>query len=495
MEPQYACRNERRREAVLRHASLNGIDYLEVLDQEAPAGSPRQRTLLLRCLKALPAELGAANVHIAGGVRIAPVGVEWARPATEVGELLAEGLINQAEHDFLAALPEPERLLLVRTNVAGDFSAYRLCLVQSPLSDTPHEDFDPLIACVTFSFKADCPGVLDCRVEPTCPPERLAEPQIDYLAKDYTSFRRLLLDRLAQTLPDWQERNAADLGIVLVELLAYAADQLSYYQDAVATEAYLGTARKRVSLRRHARLLDYRVHDGCNARTWVHLRVDGDLAAPGTATPLLAAGTPLLTRVAGQPVRIAPDSTPHTQALAAGPVVFETMHAVQALFVDQNEMRFYTWGAQECCLPKGATRATLHGHIGSLQVGDVLVVEEVLGVATGQPADADPAQRHAVRLTDVRLTADPLGGQFLAEPVDDSVPITEIAWADADALPFPLCLSTLVAGELVGDISVARGNIVLVDHGQTIRAEPLDDEALVATTPRSGQPALQQRLT
>ena len=44
---------------------------------------------------------------------------------------------------------------------------------------------------------------------------------------------------------------------MLVEALAYTADQLSYQQDAVATEAYLGTARRRVSIRRHARLMDY----------------------------------------------------------------------------------------------------------------------------------------------------------------------------------------------------------------------------------------------
>ena len=36
-----------------------------------------------------------------------------------------------------------------------------------------------------------------------------------------------------------------DLGITLVELLAYVGDHLSYYQDAVATEAYLDTARQR----------------------------------------------------------------------------------------------------------------------------------------------------------------------------------------------------------------------------------------------------------
>ena len=70
------------------------------------------------------------------------------------------------------------------------------------------------------------------------------------------------------------ERNAADLGVALVELLAYVGDYLSYHQDAVATEAYLGTARRRVSVRRHARLVDYRMHDGCNARVWVQMHVD-----------------------------------------------------------------------------------------------------------------------------------------------------------------------------------------------------------------------------
>ena len=37
----------------------------------------------------------------------------------------------------------------------------------------------------------------------------------------------------------------------MVELLAFVGDYLSYQQDAIATEAYLGTARRRVSVRRH----------------------------------------------------------------------------------------------------------------------------------------------------------------------------------------------------------------------------------------------------
>ena len=78
---------------------------------------------------------------------------------------------------------------------------------------------------------------------PKLPPEPTRpDPDINYLARDYASFRQLILDRLAQIMPGWQERHAADLGITLVEMLAYAGDRLSYYQDAVATEAYLETA-------------------------------------------------------------------------------------------------------------------------------------------------------------------------------------------------------------------------------------------------------------
>ena len=39
----YACCDEQRRAAVLGNPALNGINYLEVLDEEAPAGSPASR--------------------------------------------------------------------------------------------------------------------------------------------------------------------------------------------------------------------------------------------------------------------------------------------------------------------------------------------------------------------------------------------------------------------------------------------------------------------
>jgi len=46
-------------------------------------------------------------------------------------------------------------------------------------------------------------------------------------------------------------------------------DYLSYQQDAVATEAYIETARSRVSLRRHALLVDY-MFRRMQCRAWIH---------------------------------------------------------------------------------------------------------------------------------------------------------------------------------------------------------------------------------
>ncbi len=154
----------------------------------------------------------------------------------------------------------------------------------NPIYD-PFPDVDRRYGAVDFSFKAGCASDLDCSVGQVCPPTPVTEPEINYLAKDYASFRQLLLDRLAITMPDWQEQHIPDTGIVIVEILAYVADYLSYYQDAVATEAYLGTARQRISVRRHVRLVDYHIHEGCNARTWLFISVSSDLSGTSAIAP------------------------------------------------------------------------------------------------------------------------------------------------------------------------------------------------------------------
>jgi hypothetical protein len=338
-------------------------------------------------------------------------------------------------------------VLTIQVNQRGDFSFYTFKLVNSAMDLSTPAGFDPQLAEIEFSFKAGCPSEFDCKKIKVCPPEKRVEPDIDYLAKDYASFRRLMLDRLRALAPDWRERNAADGHVALVELLAYVGDHLSYYQDAVATESYLGTARKRISLRRHARLLDYFMHEGCNARVWLFLEASGHKSVPKGAAFATKGKISLM------PVRDAA-------------LVFETMHDV-TLRTAHNEISIYTWSDTECCLPKGATRATLKNKPAlSLKTGDLLLFEEVLSPTTGSAADADPHHRHVVRLMEVVAATDPL----------DGTPVLNIAWDEVDALPFPLCVSKIVdenGAPKLAEISVARGNIVLADHGYTVPKENL----------------------
>jgi len=455
----FTCALDRRLKAVAAAGLLNGIEYVEVRDTDEPVQALRQRTLLVRLLDPPPvdpvtSEVTGLAVVVDGGERIPSVGVEWVARA----DALPASLPPAQAAALVADLDEPDHVLVVRTQERGDFSVYRLRLVAGPGSTDAPTGFDPLLVEVGFSFKVECPGGFDCRHGCTCSVPSLTPPTIDYLAKDYPGFRRIMLERMALLAPTWTERNPADVGVTLVEALAYVADELSYRQDAVATEAYLETARSRVSLRRHARLVDYRVHEGCNARAWVRVRV-------GAPVVPLAAGTRLLTRVPGVDPRIGTTAPALEVALAARPEVFETVDDA-VLHDDLDVLRFYTWGEQGCCLPAGTTRATLRGAHPDLRAGDVLVLAEVLSPTTLLEADADPAHRQAVRLVEVRTGMDPSG----AVVPDGSPDVTEIRWHEDDALTFPLCLDVVDGGV---EVARAWGNVVLADHGRTVAPEDL----------------------
>ncbi len=478
------CRDDERRR-LARERGVNGIDYVDV--------SPDQRSLRVFFLLKAPPEVTVANVRIDGGRRIRDIAVSDVR-------------MCRVED------PDLDDCMVVRVDRFGDFSTHTLCLVD-PDEDgepgtSPMTGLDPRHSCAEFSFKVDCPATADCRVEDACPPEHYDEPELSYLAKDYASFRQLILDRLALVMPDWQERHVPDLGIALVELLAYTGDYLSYHQDAVASEAYLDTARLRTSVRRHARLVDYRLHEGCNARVWVCVEADTDVELPGdvsfiTGPSGLDAEDRVLTlreleqRPTGSYEAFAP--------VAAGPVAIWRAH---------NAIKLHTWGDRECCLASGATSATLldtaappplppadppaceedddgggggdqdkAGYGGyeqqpeepqppprslHLRAGDTLIFEEVLGAKTGEPADADPLRRHAVILTDVEEVVDAVTGDL----------VLDVRWGHDDALPFALCISSVgLAPECreLTDVSVARGNVILCDHGRRVRDEVLGD--------------------
>lgn len=441
----YSCCDELRRQAVRSHPTLNGIDFLEVIDHTAPVEAERQRKLELHFVKPLGAlALAASNIRIAGGERISTF------------RLLSVG----------AGSGPSANVLTVEVDQPGDFSTYTLRLVTDALNDAVPLGIDPQLAAIDFSFKVECPSPFDCAPQHQCPDVPEPAPVIDYLAKDYASFRRVMLDRLSALMPQWKERSPADLGVMLVEALAYTADQLSYQQDAVATEAYLGTARRRVSVRRHARLMDYYMSEGCNARTWVQIQVSADVVRVDPADPAIPIGTKFTTLIRGQQIGIADDPQVYEQA----DMLFEAMESVQSLYADLNELRLYSWSDQRCCLLQGAISATLAGHHSQLKPGMILLFEEVIGPETGSPSDADPTKRHVVRLDRVVVTA--TGGAPLTDPVTNQL-ITDITWHQDDALPFPLCLSASTKAGYRDAVTVARGNLVLADHGVTLPHESL----------------------
>jgi hypothetical protein len=479
----YSCCNENRRSAVLGNPTLNGIDYLEIADRSPFPTILQQQTLLVYCLKPVPTNLTPGNVLIEGGESITAITAQWILPASATTAL--PDTATAAELAYFNTLILPANILVIRTSVVGDFAQYTLRLVNDASAAVQDSfdvteaftGFDPQLAEVSFSFKIDCPPFFDCAPpSPNCKPDLPTPPPINYLAKDYGSFRSIMLDRMNQLLPNWGASSEADMGIVLAELMAYVGDKLSYQQDAVATEAYLATARSRVSLRRHALLVDYRVHDGCNARAWVQIDVNNPVTLDHTATRFY-------TYAPGFNLSLAVGAGNEQAALDAGVIVFEPMQDAD-LFPEHNSMQFYTWGDANCCLPQGATEATLLGSYPNLQVGDVLIFQEVMGPQTGLAADADIRHRYAVRLTSVATEdgqglplVDPLFEEGTGLPITTSAQmptaVTEIQWSAEDALPATLCLSSSFINSSGGTtgltgVSIAFGNIVLADHGLSI---------------------------
>ena len=447
-----------RRAAVRAQTSVNGIDFLEV----DPADPTSLVVTFIHNLPDAPTDpvppdagdaLSAADFRVTGGERITPV-------------------------DVVSAVRTADDQMTVGVDREGDFSTYSLTLATA--SGAVPAGFDPHCADVDFLFHVDCPSRFDCRLTPDCPPAVVTPPRIDYLAKDYPSFVRVMLDRLSVLAPKWQERHPADLGVALVEALAYVADHLSYRQDVVATEAYLGTARLRTSVARHARLVDYYIGQGNNAR--VRLVIDVTADVPGGlpkqtrfATSFGGSTGPFLARTPGA----------YQQAVSAGSVFFETVDDPAPLYAAHREMPLYNWSDQTACLAPGATSATLVGSFPDLTAGTVLVLAEKLGPLTGAAADADPAHRQAVRLNaDAVLDNDLVTGTA----------VTEISWYLGDALSFPLCTASVTdpqhGEQPVTGVAVAWGNVVLADQGRSVGvlSDPLSQapETLGVVGPQPG---------
>jgi hypothetical protein len=350
-----------------------------------------------------------------------------------IGQVQVTGVAAGAPADTLVLTVEP----------IGDYSTYTL--------EALHPDIDPFLGGIPFKFRPGC-FTNNCAPDWAASPPPPAEPTIDYLAKDYDSFRHTLIVAMTQRVPGWRATSEADFDQVLIDLFSAVGDELSDYQDRVMNEAYLVSCRKRVSLARHARLMDYHVHQGNQASTWLALTVN----TPVTVLFTLPEGFVVWT---GEPKK------------QKDAVVFATRQSwnLNSLL---NRMRLYTWSGAAPALAAGETQADLQldtpGQIAAQTVRDLilngtitqLLVQEWKNPETGREAGRDPAKRQLLRL----ISQGSKAPAALLDPLTNTW-FVRVNWRDEDQLKFQYAFTSFCPGGTVDDISLFHANLALVHQG------------------------------
>jgi hypothetical protein len=375
------------------HPGMQGIERVAVDDARAQLLVTFYRPITLPLESYL---LQATSYTLSGGQRLFPhvIGAEISPPSSP---------------------PQSgSQQVLLTLDGLGDFSVYTLTVSGA--------DIDPFFSNRKLRFRLACDDQFDCRAPSQMPPPPAELPvAIDYLAKDYASFRQALLDFIAARVPAWSERSEADLGIMLLELFAYTADNLSYLQDRIANEASLMTATQRRSVAGHLQLIGYQLDEGAAAHTWLQFKVK---AVHSLATDFKVSNQP---KTASEPL-----------------VVFEPL-AQTRLDPHHNSIRLYTWGNENCCLPDTALSAALADNYPNLAAGDYLLIED------------DKGHRDVVRLTSTPQVVD---APFVSSPAGSppGSKITIVQWSGTTPLHYDYCAA---------DVTV-RGNVVVATHGETV---------------------------
>ncbi|MEA3028994.1 MAG: hypothetical protein QOG13_319 [Sphingomonadales bacterium] len=185
-------------------------------------------------------------------------------------------------------------------------------------------------------------------------------PAIAYRAGRFADFRRSQLARLSAdehpALASLRSRENDDFTIALIDAWSCVCDVLTFYQERIANEAWLGTATERLSVVELGRLIGYQPRPGVAATTALVFLMD---EPPGAEASVAAVAIPPGTRVQSIP---GPDETAQT---------FETVAAIEARVA---------WNAlaprqTRLVLPaSGDSGAWLAGTGTDLKVGDAVLV-------------------------------------------------------------------------------------------------------------------------
>lgn len=419
---------------------LNGLRMI-LIDRLRPLATPSEadlevhfyndnQTAAILAAAGTPRQAGAI-FPIFGGLRL-PAGS-------------SEGQVRVVK---VAAGPTANTLVLTVTPI-GDYSTYTL--------GVRFQNMDPLFNELGFRFRPGC-FTTNCAPE-WCPGDTMGPaPQIDYLARDFDSFKHTLISAVIERVPGWQPTSEADLDQTLIELLAAAGDELSDFQDRVMGEAYLGTARKRVSLARHARLMDYHIHQGNQASTWLALKL-----GPG--------------RIGTVPAGLSAWTADDEGEISAASQVYLAAEdiPVNALF---NAIKLHTWGGVIRGLEAGATRADLLAGDGTAVEATTLrdrvldgtfsrlLVQEWRDPLTCTVAGADPSKRQLLTL--IATGAEAIHDPDPNDPADPNLGRWAVRVRWREKLERTYCFLATCRDPTPGtfdDVSLFHGNLVRVRHG------------------------------
>jgi hypothetical protein len=430
-----------------RDLEANGLNGLRLVFVDLlPAAAPTHAELAVQFHNDVAVAAIEAAVNLGG---VPPTDIFTLRGGTRIRAGAGPGELRVAA---VSASTDARTLVLTTTGI-GDYSTYTLEVAFAGLGGDPL--IDPLFGSLPFKFRPGCFN-LNCApgFEPGEAPAQ--QPAIDYLARDFDSIKHVLINAMRERVPDWQPTSEADLDLVILDLLAADADELCDFQDRVMQEAYLGLARKRVSLARHARLMDYHIHQGNQAGTWLVAEVGANLLLPAQAGVWTGPAWSL-----------------------ADAVIFVT-EAAQACLADLNRLELYTWGGVVMALEAGAIEAelALPPGLNPLLQGDAqilrdhlrrpdvrhLVIEEKLNPDTGTVNGVDLGKRQLLRLLDGDAAAevglDPLAGHFFVR----------VRWRQSDRLTSRYCFITRCPDQApTTGVSAFHGNLVHATHGRPHR--------------------------
>ncbi len=390
----------------------NGIDYVEI----ASVDQTQLRVHFINAATVAGTLAATQPVTICGGETIGSVAV-----------------LPIDESTAWSADEDGNPILSLSVAAPGDFSTYKLTIRSTAL--------DPYFDSAAFSFKANCASDLDCAPPaPVCPAPADTSVQINYLAKDFSSFTQALSDFSALRYPAWVERSEADVGVMLMEALGAIADELSYLQDRVAAETTINTATQRVSLVRLARLVDYEPSPAIAAVTALQLDVADGVTSINTGLRCSAIGAN------GQavPFEVGCElADPSTGVLTASSYTVDPRW--NAGSSSAPDLRPYQWDASETCITAGSTFLWLSGtgH-GFLAAGGQKLLIDTVGQSSADP----PVREFVVTLGAPIETTD---------PVFNNNPVTRLNLKDPTKLDHVVS-RTHFAGNLVPAMQGARAS-------------------------------------